>query len=139
MKAPQPRHARPAGQSLLCFICLVSVLVSITLLGAMRLYGLYLDHRVAFVIKKIEAVTASNAELEERYSALLSPSRIYTFAKSELNMVTASKVETIRLAGSANSSGASYASLPDERVIVLEDEQGWASLFSFVGVANAKD
>lgn len=138
MKAPMPRHERQSGNSLLCLVCFASVLLSIALLGSMRLYGLYLDHRVAYIMNKIEAVTASNAELEERYSALMSPSRIYSFAKTELNMVTATEIETIMLSGSSNSA-ATYASAKDERPVVIDDLSVGDFIFSFVGIANAQD
>ncbi|MDR0647729.1 MAG: septum formation initiator family protein [Synergistaceae bacterium] len=103
-------------------------------LGSLRLYGLYLEHRLASITARIEAVNNKNAVLEERFSSLLSPSRIYNYARAELNMVTARDVETIRLrhgpgdAASPNPSAAgTFASSPG----------GLSRLF--VGTANAKD
>lgn len=79
------------------FFCLVCVLVSAMSLGSMRLYGLYLEHRLAYVTTKIDEKGNENAGLEERYSSLLSPSRIYSYAKSQLNMVSAHEIEVIKL------------------------------------------
>ena len=95
MKAPLPRHERESSHSMLCVIFLLCVLVSAITLGSLRLYGLYLEHRLADVTMRIEEIGDRNAILEERYSALLSPSRIYTYAKSELKMIAASEVKTI--------------------------------------------
>ncbi|MDL2263367.1 hypothetical protein LJC31_01815, partial [Synergistaceae bacterium OttesenSCG-928-I11] len=113
-------------------------LVSAMSLGSMRLYGLYLEHRLAYVTSRIEFVANRNAGLEERYSALLSPSRIYNYAKSELNMVTAREVETIRLSG-AFEGGVSVASVPAATRPDLEMPGFFDFLVSFTGVANAQD
>lgn len=106
----------------------------------MRLYGLYLEHRLAYVTKRIEAVASTNAGLEERYSSLLSPSRIYNYAKSELKMVTASEVETIRLRDSYGGALLT-AGLPDLQAPPIEIEMpGFVDFFiSFAGIAHAQD
>ena len=82
---------------------------------------------------KIESIGDKCAILQEYHASLLSPSRIYNYAKSHLNMVTASKIETIEL-------------LPD-----FYDESARSSVTSeialtprglgriFAGTANAKD
>jgi hypothetical protein len=104
-------------------------------LGSLRLYGLYLEHRLAYMTARIETVNNKNAVLEERFSSLLSPSRIYNFAKVELNMVTALDVETIHLREGANDTAVrtpqgrkgGFAAAP----------RGLSRLF--IGAANAKD
>jgi hypothetical protein len=78
-------------------ICLLCVLVSAMSLGSMRLYGLYLEHRLAYITSKIATIHNKNASLEERYSSLLSPAKIYSYATRELNMVTARNIEVVRL------------------------------------------
>lgn len=107
----------------------------------MRLYGLYLEHRLAYVTSRIESVASQNAGLEERYSALLSPSRIYNYAKSELNMITAREVETIRLPGTlgANSGSAAVADVPPEMRMEMGGPGFFDFLASFTGIANAQD
>jgi hypothetical protein len=123
---------------MVCVICLVGVLVSAMSLGSMRLYGLYLEHRLAYVTSRIESVASHNAGLEERYSALLSPSRIYNYAKSELKMVTAREIETIRLSGVADG-GLAVAAAPATVRPDIEMPGFIDFLASFVGVANAQD
>jgi hypothetical protein len=135
MKAPQARHEKREG-SLVCFLCLLGVLVSAMSLGSMRLYGLYLEHRLADVSRRIEQVGNRNALLEERYSALLSPSRIYNYAKSELKMVTAREVETITL-NTTKETGISLAELTPQEAGAVKAPQGLMQWF--VGTANAKD
>ncbi|MDR2780808.1 MAG: hypothetical protein LBB28_06755 [Synergistaceae bacterium] len=136
MKNIDERYEKRGKQSVLCVLFLFGMLVSALSLGGMRLYALYIEHRLADCSQKIEAIGDKYAMLEEYYASLLSPSRIYNYAKSELNMVTASEVETIRLMsesyrgrGAANSpSGSSGAvSAPGELSRAL------------VGTANAKD
>ena len=144
VKAPIAKHEKRGSQSMICVICLIGVLVSAMSLGSMRLYGLYLEHRLAYVTSRIESVANRNAGLEERYSALLSPSRIYNYAKSELNMVTAREVETIRLSGAFEGgvSVASTANVPAAARPIRPDLEmpGFLDfLVSFTGVANAQD
>jgi len=136
MKAPVARHERRArSQSTICVICLLGVLISAMSLGSLRLYGLYLEHRLAHVTMRIETINNKNTELEERYASLLSPSRVYNYAKGELKMVTASKVETIKL--DADASGfTSVAVLAGQPVYAAPP--GKIARF-FTGVANAKD
>jgi cell division protein FtsL len=141
MKAPIAKHEKNGSQLMICVICLVGVLVSAMSLGSMRLYGLYLEHRLAYVTSRIESVANNNAGLEERYSALLSPSRIYNYAKSQLNMVTAREVETIRLAGTlgGTQTSVSVANVPDVPYLDLEMPGFFDFLASYTGVANAQD
>ena len=132
MKAPTPRHERAGSQSTVCVLCLIGILISAMSLGSMRLYGLYLEHRLADVTKRIELMNNSNSGMEEQYSALLSPSRIYNYARVQLNMTVARDIETIviRDAGEESLKLAS-ASKPDVSP---------SGLFGFfIGRANAKD
>lgn len=132
MKAPSARHERTGSQSTICVVCLLGVLISAMTLGSLRLYGLYLEHRLANITARIETVNNKNAVLEERFSSLLSPSRIYNYAKAELNMVTALDVETIRL-----SQGQGGATAQPATGALAASPQGLSRLF--VGTASAKD
>ncbi|MDR1482721.1 MAG: hypothetical protein LBI74_08860 [Synergistaceae bacterium] len=137
MKAPIARHEeRVYSHTMICVICMLGVLVSVTSLGSMRLYGLYLEHRLADVTRRIAQTADKNSALEERYSYLLSPSRIYTYAKSELRMMSAGDIETIRLSASP-ASKASIASLTVEEIRNLKGPEGLLGLM--VGTANAKN
>lgn len=120
-------------------LCLFCVLATVMSLGSMRLYGLYLEHRIALITDRIEVMIKSNAEYEERYSALLSPSRIYNYAKSQLNMVTAQEVETIKLYGA--DAGVSVAQARPSVPIDVDDNglMFFDFLVSFTGIANAQD
>ena len=116
-------------------VCLLCVLVSAMSLGSMRLYGLYLEHRLAYVTTKIDAIRNRNAGLEERYSSLLSPARIYSYATTELKMVTAREIEVVKLSG-ASVGGVAVASLAEPaRESVKAPRLGGA----FVQAAHAKN
>jgi hypothetical protein len=140
MKAPTARHERVGSQSTICVVCLLGVLISAMSLGSLRLYGLYLEHRLASVTMRIESVNDKNAALEERYSSMLSPSRIYNFARSRLNMVTAEEITTIRVG--EFQTGAVVAGLNSMSAGRAEYEYVEApGIFEglFTGVANAQD
>ena len=132
MKAPLPKHEKEGSQCTICVIFLLGVLLSSMSLGSLRLYGLYLEHRLANVTSRIQMIGDRNAILEERYSALLSPSRIYTYAKSELKMMAASEIRTIKI-----------GSEKDVRLAQgIAEKRGMpvgGFLNFFVGKANAKN
>lgn len=133
------RHERAGSQSAICVICLIGVLISAMSLGSLRLYGLYLEHRLAAVTMRIEAVGNKNAMLEERYSSLLSPSRIYNYAKSELKMVSANEIETIRL-NEDPGAGITIAALSAQDAERAADPDLPGGFITFLmGVANAQD
>lgn len=78
----------------LCFLC---VFICASSLGTLRLYGLYLEHRIAQTTNRIEQYKEDNSEMSKRFSELLSPARIYSYAREELGMVNAENITTVRL------------------------------------------
>lgn len=137
MKAPVPKHERQGSQSMLCVVCLLGILVSAMTLGSTRLYGLYLEHRLADVTKRIEAMSNRNSGMEEQYSALLSPSRIYTYARLQLDMTIAKEIETIKIRGGGDDA-VKLADAGRPGVSELVSPPGGFFGF-FTGRANAKD
>jgi hypothetical protein len=136
MKKMNRRYGKGGRQSALCMLFLFGMLISALSLGGIRLYGLYIEHRLADCSKKIEAVGDKYAMLEEYYASLLSPSRIYNYAKSELNMVTASEVETIKLM-SESYKGREAAGSPSGLSGAVSSPGELSR--ALVGTANAKD
>jgi hypothetical protein len=136
MRGSVKNKARKKHQSVFCVVILFWVLASALFLGSIRLYGLYLEQKLADCTIKIENVGNKYAILEEYHASLLSPSRIYNYAKSQLNMVTATRIETIRLMSDSYSYGGSAQ--PSAPLEVARTPQGLLSRI-FVGTANAKD
>ena len=97
MRRVKHKHEIDESQPKWCVFCLVGVLISAMALGCLRLYGLYLEHQLADVTQRLRNINDRNVVLEERYSALLSPARIYTYARVELNMVMARDTHLIRV------------------------------------------
>jgi cell division protein FtsL len=135
MKARDPSNKKNSRHSVFCVFFLLGALISALCLGSIRIYGLYLEHRLADCAMKIESAGDEYAMLEETHAALLSPSRIYNYARSELNMAAASKTETIKLlSGSYGREGADNAA----RGGSAAHRPGWLNGI-FTGVANAKE
>ena len=135
MKTRVPNHKRNGRHSVFCVLFLLGVLISALCLGSIRIYGIYLEHRLADCATQIESEGDTYAMLEEIHAALLSPSRIYNYAKAELNMVAASKTETIKLlSDSYDWKGANN----DAQVENAAPRPGWLSRI-FMGTANAKE
>jgi hypothetical protein len=136
MKKSDKRHWKRGKQSALCVLFLFCMLISALSLGGIRLYALYLEHQLADCSKKIEITGDKYAMLEEYHASLLSPSRIYNYAKSELNMVTASEVETIKLISeSYKGREVADSSLGSSRAVPAPGELSRA----LVGTANANE
>ena len=87
----ETRHSAVFVLSFLCaFLCAAA-------LGTIRLYGLYLEHRISETSRKIEISKEENSALARTYSRLLSPSRIYNYARTNLGMTYAENVKVITL------------------------------------------
>lgn len=133
MRDSGKRKERKRHQSVFCVLFLFGVLASALFLGSIRLYGLYLEQRLADCSVKIENIGDKYAILQEYHASLLSPSRIYNYAKSNLNMVTASKIETIELPSDIYGESARS----DVKSEIALAPYGLGRIFA--GTANAKD
>ena len=133
LKGSEKRKSRKTRFSLCCFFILFWVLVSALSLVSIRLYGLYLEQKLAACNTEIEKIGDLYALLEQEQAALLSPSRIYNLAKANLSMVTASQVETIKLL-----SDSYVPSAPPEAPINVARTPGLLGRI-FSGIASAKE
>lgn len=92
------RHEAAKSRSSLFVISFLCVFICAALLGSLRLYGLYLEHRIAQTTSRIEHYKENNSEMSKQFSELLSPARIYSYAREELGMMNAENIMTVRLA-----------------------------------------
>lgn len=87
----ESRHSSLFVLSFLCvFLCAAA-------LGTLRLYGLYLENRISETAARIEACKEENLVLSRRYAQLLSPAKIYNYARCKLGMNNAENIKVIRL------------------------------------------
>lgn len=91
------RHETERPHSSLFVICFLSVFICAAALGTLRLYGLYLEHRISETAGRIEACRECNLDMSKKYSELLSPARIYSYAREELGMVNAENIRTVKV------------------------------------------
>lgn len=85
------RHSSLFVLSFLCvFLCAAA-------LGTLRLYGLYLEHRISETSGRIEACREENLALSRRYAQLLSPARIYSYARTNLAMNNAENIKVVKI------------------------------------------
>ena len=97
MQYTECRHENEKPHSSLFVICFLSVFICAAALGTLRLYGLYLEHRISETAGRIEACRESNLDMSKKYSELLSPARIYSYAREELGMVNADDIRTVKV------------------------------------------
>ena len=97
MRYKEYRHETEQRHSTLFVVSFLCVFLCAAALGTLRLYGLYLEHRISETAERIEACAEKNLEMSRKYSELLSPARIYSYARENLGMVNADNVQTIHL------------------------------------------
>lgn len=97
MRYTECRHETERPHSSLFVICFLSVFICAAALGTLRLYGLYLEHRISETAGRIEACRECNLDMSKKYSELLSPARIYSYAREELGMVNAENIRTVKV------------------------------------------
>jgi len=79
---------------IICFLC---VFLCAAALGTLRLYGLYREHRISETANKIEMCKEENMVMARHYSELLSPARIYSYARENLSMNNEAEAQTIHV------------------------------------------
>ncbi len=97
MQYTECRHETERPHSSLFVICFLSVFICAAALGTLRLYGLYLEHRISETAGRIEACREDNLDMSKKYSELLSPARIYSYAREELGMVNADNIKLVKV------------------------------------------
>ena len=135
MRAQPANHENPTQLPRLCIYSLIVILVASMSLGGLRLYGLYLEHQLADITQRLQIANDKNIVLEERNSALLSPARIYTYARIELKMIAAQKTRTIQVEAGAPS----VVKNPNRTVQMASNVYDRYLSPIFVKRANAKD
>lgn len=107
------RHEVAKSHSSLFVISFLCVFTCAALLGSLRLYGLYLEHRIAQTTSRIEQYKENNSEMSKQFSELLSPAKIYSYAREELGMTNAENIITVQLAASSIRTTGSDVSVAD--------------------------
>ena len=133
MRYTEYRHETERPRSSLFVICFLSVFICAAALGTLRLYGLYLEHRISETAGRIEACRESNLDMSKKYSELLSPARIYSYAREELGMVNAENIRTVKVDNSD-------IMVAQAVVYPVEEESGFLDYINpFVRKAHAKN
>lgn len=134
MRYKECRHEVERSHSKLFVMSFFCVFVCAVALGSLRLYGLYLERKISETSGQIERYSEENAELSRRYSELLSPASVYSYARGQLAMANAEQVETVKIDGSAM-----MASSAGSRKAPGTEENMLARLNPFVRKAHAEN
>ncbi|MBR4401298.1 MAG: hypothetical protein IKT09_06335 [Synergistes sp.] len=97
-KHAQEKETKHSTLFVISFLC---VFLCAAALGTLRLYGLYLEHRISQASVRIEKSKEENVALSRRYAQLLSPARIYNYAKCNLGMDSVANIKVITLSESS--------------------------------------
>lgn len=93
-KHAQESESKHSTLFVISFLC---VFLCAAALGTLRLYGLYLEHRISQTMVRIEKSKEENIALSRHYAQLLSPARIYNYAKCSLGMENVADIKVIKL------------------------------------------
>lgn len=97
MRYKEHKHESETKHSSLLVISFLCVFLCAAALGTLRLYGLYLEHRISETASRIELSKEENLVLSRRYAQLLSPTRVYNYARCSLGMNNAENIKVIKL------------------------------------------
>ena len=97
MRYKEHKHESETKHSSLLVISFLCVFLCAAALGTLRLYGLYLEHRISETASRIELSKEENLVLARRYAQLLSPARVYNYARCSLGMNNAENIKVIKL------------------------------------------
>lgn len=132
MRYRKRRHEVERSNSPIFVFCFISVFLCAVALGTIRLYGLHLEHRISDTTSKIATCRERHLNLSKEYSKLLSPANVYSFARENLGMESASSIVIISVAEN-NLRSSRYTSAP------ISESAGKSGLNPFVKRAHAKD
>jgi cell division protein FtsL len=83
-------------------VCIMTCVVTVALLMglvALRLYCLNLEYRLAGIQNQIVAREEEQSRLEKDLASLLNPTRVYSYARSELGMRASANIGLVKIAG----------------------------------------
>ena len=75
MRYSEFRHETRKAHSSLFVISFLSVFICAAALGTIRLYGLYLEHRISETTANVESCREQNLSLSRQYQELLAPAK----------------------------------------------------------------
>lgn len=100
LQLPFNENRRIKGRGSLC-ILLCAVIVAILMgLVALRLYSLNLEYKLADIQRQIVIREEEQARLEKDLAGLLNPTRVYSYARSELGMKASANIGLVKVSPS---------------------------------------
>lgn len=87
-------------------VCAVTVAVLMGLVG-LRFYSLNLEYKLAGIQRQIVGREEEQSRLEKDLASLLNPTRVYSYARSELGMRASANIGLVKVSDSATASMAS--------------------------------
>lgn len=127
------RHESEEPRSRLLIISFFFVFACAVCLGSLRLYGLYIEHRISETIGSIEDCQEKNIKLSQINSEILAPAKVYSYAREQLGMTIPENIQTVRI-------DYNVAHAVKTAPITVQAEEGiMARLNPFVKSAHAKN
>ncbi|HDQ93449.1 MAG TPA: hypothetical protein ENN89_04930 [Synergistetes bacterium] len=90
------------GRGSVCIVMCVFTVALLMGLVALRLYCLNLEYRLAGIQNQIVAREEEQSRLEKDLASLLNPTRVYSYARSELGMRASANIGLVKVAGVEN-------------------------------------
>ena len=87
------------GRGSVCVLICALVVAILMGLVALRLYSLNLEYKLAGIQRQIVSREEEQSRLEKDLASLLNPSRVYSYARSELGMRASANLGVVKVAG----------------------------------------
>lgn len=97
MRLPFEESKQLKGRGSICILLCVGVVSLLMGLVALRLYSLDLEYKLADIQRQIVLREEEQARLEKDLAGLLNPTRVYSYARSELGMKASANIGLVKI------------------------------------------
>ncbi|MDO9508584.1 MAG: hypothetical protein Q7I97_04460 [Thermovirgaceae bacterium] len=87
------------GSGSVCILVCAGVVAILMGLVALRLYSLNMEYKLAEIQRQIVTREEEQSRLEKDLASLLNPTRVYSYARSELGMRASANIGLVKVAG----------------------------------------
>ncbi|GAB6281244.1 MAG: hypothetical protein STSR0007_14750 [Thermovirga sp.] len=102
-------------RGIICILLCAGVVAILMGLVALRLYSLNLEYKLAGIQRQLVTREEEQSRLEKDLASLLNPTRVYSYARSELGMRASANIGVVKVAGS-------------RKIVVAESDNGSAEV-----------
>lgn len=86
-------------RGVICILSCAGIVAILMGLVALRLYSLNLEYKLAGIQRQLVTREEQQSRLEKDLASLLNPTRVYSYARSELGMMASANIGVVKVMG----------------------------------------